>query len=193
MKVNYNHQNLHFKGYSNTISGQVVINGRHRLSYITTKLNDVGEKDLKKFKELKEKYPIFDNNLSPDSDSFTVISVESPYLSQITIQNKYLLSDKELTNALNNKIGGKDLEEFILKAYTFVASLTKRMAKDENYKQNSQDKIINVECLKKIQDFTGLDTNNAIDFINNSASFSAYPKIAQTINHLVDKCFGNYF
>ena len=193
MKANLNKQNLHFKGYSNTISGQVVINGRHRLSYITTKLNDAGTKDLTKFRQLKENYPILDNNMLPDSDSFTIISVESPNLSQIAVQNKYLLSDKELTSALNNNVGGKDLEEFILKAYTFVASLTKRMSRDENFKQNSQDKIINAECLNKVQEFTGLDINSAINLINKSATFSTYPKIAQTVNSLVDKCFGNYF
>lgn len=120
-----------FKGYKNIITNDMQFDRDSRMAFISMQLNDEGTPDLTEFKKVKEMSFLHD-----DSDVFTMM-----YGKFKNMPEKLFFNDKSLylgdeLSYLHEECGDtynyKREENASMKAYTLMASLTKRM------KANSQ-------------------------------------------------------
>ena len=128
--------NITFKGYTNVLAIQKVPVDDMVTSYIAVKLNDEGENDLTKFREIRKLQGLRQN---PENDDIlTMIHVANNYSEDIYFCDKSLCWGEQLNIAREKYIPQiiseskfKDLESLHLKIYTLLASLTKRMTNDK--------------------------------------------------------------
>ena len=78
--------NVSFKGYTNVISAQNLPLGDKYISYLAMKLDDNGEKDLTKLREIRKTQGYPDG--LPNDDILTFIHVDDPYAESIYFSEK---------------------------------------------------------------------------------------------------------
>lgn len=139
--------NISFKGYTNIVSAQNIPWGNSKVSYIAAKLDDNGEKDLTQFREIR-KLQGYPEGLQND-DIVTIIHVADPRSETFYYSSKPMcwgeqlkIVEKEYIPQLLSKIQFKHLEKAHLKAYTLLASLTKRMYDDKFENEDSDIKRV---------------------------------------------------
>ena len=123
-----------FKGYNNIITNNIKFDNQgSRLAFISMQLNDEGAKDLTEFRTINEM-----SLIKNDSDVLTMMySKLGPMPERLFFNDKSLYLGNELAD-LHEECGDtynyKREEKASLKAYTLMASLTKRMMKDATFK-----------------------------------------------------------
>ncbi len=139
-------QNVSFKGYTNILSAFKVPVGHFEISYIAAKLDDTSEPDLTKLRELR-KLQGYPDNL-PNDDVLTCIHISDGKSEAIYFGDKQMCWGDNLKDVYEHYVPEfmseneyKRLEKAHLKAYTLLASITKRMSfekfdkEDENIKK----------------------------------------------------------
>lgn len=153
--------NINFRGYSNILSANRIHLGGLETSYIAMKLDDIGEKDLSTYKQIRKMqgYP----DALQNEDILTLIHLTDGRSEDIFFGNKGMCWGDQLLTVRNEYIPKflskekyKKIEEIHLKAYTLLASLTKRMAydkfenEDKNMKRVVDTLFNNLQSIKKV-------------------------------------------
>ncbi len=132
MKINMSKQT--FTGYSNILANEYGY-GYDKTSMINLRLDNIGTNDLDQFISLKKM--AVSESKSPQSDILTIFEQGSKNRDYIFLDRQVLFSGEELellsaeASVLPEKLQDYTLKEkFYIKAYTFLASLTKRMMND---------------------------------------------------------------
>ena len=140
-------QNVSFKGYSNIISAFKVPVGVLKTSYIAMKLDDTDEPDLTKLREIR-KIQGYPDNL-PNEDILTVIHISDERNEALYFGGKLMFWGEHLNEICDKYVPEfmsepryKKLEKVHMKAYTLLASLTKRMTVDKFENEDSDIKRV---------------------------------------------------
>lgn len=130
MKIN-NCTTPNFTGYRNVISDD--IRGTNfRIAHLSMQLNDEGEKDLSKWKTIQKHFNKIDRPEFKDIISLLYVedSTETDYL---FLSDKQLVFGQELAKKCLKSLGTSKEKDYLeeekvtLKAYTLLASLTRRL------------------------------------------------------------------
>ena len=128
--------NINFKGYSNIISANRVYLSGLETSYIAMKLDDIGENDLSKYKQIRslQGYPEGLKN----EDILTFFHMTDGRNENLYFGNKAMCWGDQLLTIRDEYIPKfvskgkyKNIEDLHLKIYTFLANITKRLANDK--------------------------------------------------------------
>lgn len=127
--------NVNFKGYRNTLCSYNILTGNKLTTFIATQLDDNdGFKDLSNFKQLQAIQNPYADETASDVLSYYLIKDLKTGLGYSYLNNKSLYNGDELLDFENNYNSGLITEskfnqekKFHMKAYTLLASLTKRM------------------------------------------------------------------
>ena len=121
-----------FKGYKNIITNDMQFNRDSRIAFISMQLNDEGTPDLTEFNKVKEMSFIQD-----DSDVFTMMYAKFKHMPEKLFFNGKSLYLGEELSSLREECGDtynyKREENVSMKAFTLMASLTKRMKANSQY------------------------------------------------------------
>ena len=196
--------NISFKGYSNIVSAQKVNIGALETSYIAFKLDDNGEKDLSKLREIRklQKYPPDYKN----DDILTLIHVtdkkyEELYFSENLMcwgEQLKVLKDEYVPQHFKN-VEFKKIEQAHLKAYTLLASLTKRMAQDKFENEDVDIKRVIQTLYKNLQvigskDFRIFDKEEAFELTSvGCLKISKFQSLAAKFNKKIASTMIAYF
>lgn len=196
--------NISFKGYTNIISANRLYLGGHETSFIALKLDDVGEKDLSKYKQIRhlQGFPEGLNN----EDILTFFYLTDGRTEDLYFGNKSMCWGDQLSTArdkfipkLMSKEKYKKMEDLHLKAYTLLASLTKRLANDNFEKENKDiTRVIktlydNLQRLKK-GDYLIFDQKAAYELTSvGCLKRTKYQPLAQAFNQKIAKTMAQFF
>lgn len=196
MNINNNFQNLNFKGYKNLISYDNSIKGHH-FSFIAMQLNNDGSKDLDKLRELEEHPLLFPDNNSKNDDTFMCLYSKTPQSKCFCLNETVLYSEENLADLYEklplNKF--KLLEAPTLKAYDFLAKITKNILQDNSHPtfDNDMSKVFR----KSYNVLTNIVEGNskvALSLVNNAATnFEPSQKAASVINSRIQNMMRRYF
>lgn len=192
MKISNNYNMPNFKGYKNLITFDQESKG-NRLALFAVQLDNNGTKDLENYKQLTKFDKCFDSKMD---DTLLCIYSENPNHRAMYLNNDILLSGNELKEA-SKKLSKKQfpqIESGYLKAYTQLASLTKRIMTDNNstIKDEGMQKVMQ-NAQKILTSFC--DGNSSIAFqILRNAFYNVCPqKSTSIINSGISKLLKNYF
>jgi len=188
MKVNYS--NIRFSGYSNIIATSMQGSNDTSIDFIAMKLDDNGEKDLTKFRQIKKIMDLPAEEI--EKDVFTYINCIHNQIGEVGIFSKIMLNCGEGLLIAKEELSPKDykdLEQFTLKAYTFVANLTKRIFKDESVHNTTPSDIeyVKDEAYNNVGRLF-MKKTEACDFIKESSiEKQDVNEIAKIINKKISK------
>ena len=194
MKVNYS--NIRFSGYSNIIANSIKGSNNASIDFIAMKLDDNGEKDLTRFREIKKMM-----DLSPETiekDVLTYTNCIHNHIGEVGIFSKNMLNCGEGLLIAQQELKPqeyKELERFTLKAYTFVANLTKRIMHDTMLGNIDTSHMGDVyqEALTRVSTLFA-DRGDAIDFISSCSTDRRKIKLtSETINKKIKKSLSVLF
>jgi len=126
---------INFKGFNNIICTDNTVAGNKRITYLSFQLNDEGINDLSSFKYLQTMHGYFGDKKPTDTVTFSYVTDIGNKWDSMYIYHKPLLLGEEL-----RKIEDKYIPKFIsednykkikavhMRAYTLLASITKRLA-----------------------------------------------------------------
>ena len=196
--------NISFKGYSNIVSLHKANIGGLETSYIALKLDDNGEKDLSKLREIRklQNYPAnypYDNIL-------TLVHVtdgryEDLYFSENHIclgEQLKVVKDEYVPKFVKND-EFKKIEEAHLKAYTLLASLTKRMSFDKFENEDMDIKKVIQVLFRNLQligrnDFCIFNRDEAFELTSAGClKMSKFQTLASKFNKKIVETMTAYF
>ena len=196
--------NISFKGYSNIVSAQKVNIGPLETSYIAFKLDDNGEKDLSKLREIRklQKYPANYKN----DDILTLIHVTDKKYEDLYFSENLMCWGEQLKVVKDayvphpvKKEEFKIIEQAHLKAYTLLASLTKRMAQDKFENEDADIKRVIQTLYKNLQiigrkDLRVFDRDEAFELTSvGCLKISKYQSLAAKFNKKIASTMIAYF
>ena len=192
MQVNKINNNINFNGYKNIISDDLQASAG-RLIYFSAQLNNEGEKDLDNYRRLIDSNTIFYR--SSDNDVINCLYISSGDKDRISMNMRPLAWGEEL-QALSKELVPdvyKKEESAFLKAYTLIASLTRRMM---NNNLCMKDRQI-VDVFKQTVDTfvkIGSENKTAFDFVENSMlENKPFDKLAFFINRRIQQSMNVLF
>lgn len=192
MQVNKINNNINFNGYKNIISDDLQASAG-RLIYFSAQLNNEGEKDLDNYRRLIDSNPIFYR--SSDNDIINCIYISRGGHDRISLNLRPLAWGEELKNISREVAPGvyKKEEPAFLKAYTLLASLTRRMM--NNNLCMKDNKIVDV-FKQTIETFTKIECNNkaAFELVESSLlQNKPFDKLAFFINRRIQQSMNVLF
>lgn len=195
-----------FTGYSNVLA-KIKTDKRLNTYFITAQLNDAGIKDLTEFKNLKQAINTAannnNNNLNVNSDIITVTYKfsDSKDTEILTIDNVGLCMASELKRTKKKCIKNNNydlytlIEQLNLKAYTFLAGLTKRISNDNNIRQfdvTNEQHISSIKTILKERFCNEDKANEAITALLLGKQASSR-EVSAKINKAIDNTMRDYF
>lgn len=180
MKITHTHNALQFKGFSNVVSNTFAEGDGISLSYMAMKLDNNEKPDLDTWKDIQRK--LFKMDKTSDCIIFHCISRDNT--------DVFSLSDRSLN--LHDALNPQD-EKLMLKAYSLIASITKRLVLKDNPPEDAKLCLTVAELLKNL---TQIIENKSIALtLTTQAAMKKveHYKTANLINSLIDKNMKNYF
>jgi hypothetical protein len=197
--------NINFKGYTNILSVKNVKIGDLYTSYIGMKLDDNnGYKDLselKKIHELQGYRERFNND-----DILTITYAASERSEDIFFCEKAICWGEQLKIIKDEYIPKfiteskyKQMEDFHLKAYTLLASLTKRMSCDKfEHEDQNITRVIdtlnkNLRFLRK-GEFILFDQHETFELLSAGClKHFKFQSVAKGFNKIISRSMSNFF
>lgn len=192
MKISNNYNMPNFKGYKNLISFDQEVQG-NRLALFAVQLDNNGTKDLDNYKQLAK----FDNCFeSKMDDTLLCLYSETPNHRALYLNNDLLLNSNELKE-VSQKLPPKmfsQIEAGYLKAYTQLASLTKRIMTDNSstIKDEGMKKVMQ-NAQKILTSFCDGNPSYAFQILQNAFYNVSPQKSTSIINAGISKLLKNYF
>lgn len=183
MQINSTNQTPKFMGYKNVIHNVTKTSGKSdSFSYIAMQLDNIGTKDLDIWHSIQKGF--LKRTKLEDTITFGIFNYEG--------KNRMLLSNYSLT--IPEKLKSTEVEKLILRAYTLVASLTRRIAEgypifyDKDYKKT----------LLEVRENLLPIFENDIDFVNRYILEGISPQMehkepSKFINNEIQKEMNKYF
>ena len=192
MKISNNYNMPNFKGYKNLISFDQESKGS-RLALFAVQLDNNGTKDLDNYKQLARFDKCFDSKMD---DTLLCVYSEAPNHRAMYLNNDILLSGMELKEVSQRFSPNmfSQIESGYMKAYTQLASLTKRIMADKNaaLKDEGMQKVMQ-NARKILTSFCDGNPSYAFQILQN-AFYNINPqKSASIINAGISKLLKNYF
>lgn len=197
--------NVSFKGYTNVISARNVQLGDKLINYIAMKLDDNGEKDLTKLREIRKLQGCPDN--LPNNDILTFIHVDDTYAESIYFSDKGMcwgehlkVVEEEFVPKFLSKATYKRIETAHLKAYTLLASLTRRMANDKfenedtDIKRVIQTTFTNLKNIKKRASYRVFSDQEAFELTSvGCLKQTKFQPLAEIFNNKIARTMKAFF
>ena len=192
MKISNNYNMPNFKGYKNLITFDQEAKG-NRLALFAVQLDNNGTKDLDNYKQLAKFDNCFDSKID---DTLLCLYSETPNHRTLYLNNDLLLNSNELKE-VSQKLPPKmfsQIEAGYLKAYTQLASLTKRIMTDNNSTINYKNiKKVMQNAHKILTSFCDGHSNIAFQILQNAFYNVSPQKSTSIINAGISKLLKNYF
>lgn len=185
MQINNNSTTPSFNGYKNVLANSIKRSGDEKISYISMQLNNTGNKDLDIWKSIQKKFL----NREETSDVITFNLFECGNENILGISH-------ELLDIENTKKSSEE-ESIMLKAYSLIASLTKRIMSDYNIQKDNSIKAMAYETKADLADvFMGNKQNSAE--LDRAVWGAFYPATtpqeqAKKINQKINETMIKYF
>ena len=135
--------NLNFYGFSNIVALTRSQVGDKYISYISAKLDNIGEPDLERYQKIREQQGLLANKETDNIATFVYICDKSKNKETLYFQEKPIFWGDELKTLgekyvpkLMSEENYKKEENIHMKVYTLLASLTRRIS---NMKFNNED------------------------------------------------------
>lgn len=195
MRIQATTQN--FTGYKNIISNELY-GTSGSMGFITAQLNNEGKNDLQEYQTLKKMMGCNESALK--NDVITMIQTHKyNYKPLMLIDAQPLLNGEDL-NRLSEMVPNeiplkeyKTLENITLKAYTLMASLTKRMMADNFKEQDAGFKESIKQYMKIMTVFTQSD-DAAFDLLDYTLRKNELcKKAAERINSAIVRAMRPFF
>lgn len=180
MKITQTNNSLQFKGFSNVVSNTYTEGNGVALSYMAMKLDNNEKPDLDTWKDIQKN--LFKMDKTTDYIIFHCISRDNT--------DVFSLSNRCLN--LHDTKNQQD-EKLMLRAYSLIASITKRFGRKVNPSEDSKLCLTVAELLKNL---TQIIENKSIALtLTTQAAMKKveHYKTAHLINSLIDKNMKNYF
>lgn len=183
MQIN-NNNSTNFNGYKNILTNRIMTGKNENFSFLSMQLNNIGHKDLDIWKNAQKNLL----NINNPSDTFTIELVKG------FGHNTLASGDKCLTPKILNK--SPETEKLMLKTYTWMANLTKRIMNDnhliEDTKNKQLEKVIK-DTTDNLYPIFGRNYYLAIDFVSSAFQKIYHPQeVALDINKSIDEIMHNY-
>lgn len=178
MKINQINQTNTFKGYKNLISNTYTDITGAKFCYMAMELNNDTVNDLDTWTEIQKKLLKIDK---PSKYLITYNTIDNNKEDSYICLNNYLLNESK-----------KENERITLKAYSFLASLTKRIS-IANYHHKDKDLYLTlIELIKSLNKVFGDKTAN---FLSNEAVMRGikHYKTADKINNQIIAKMNKHF
>lgn len=192
MRIDFNKQN--FKGYKNIIANDVNF-ANMSIGMISAQLNDEGEKDLSKLKEIRTLQELPNEEII--NDTFSCIYARNGKKGYIFFDDKNMYNSAQLLH-LENSMPEKDfkfVEKLHMKAYSMLAGLTSRMMNDkEELKQDEKWGDVFQKAYYNLAQVFG-DEEHSLRFVIDAEERHeiSYQEIAAKINKRILKTMENFF
>ncbi len=199
MKVNCIHNINNFKGYQN-----IVVNDTkgdiERFTLLSLQLNDEGEKDLTRFRNLM-KMRVSKTNSDLD-DVMVVAYTRLGHIKYITLDNNLIMDGQQLRELKYNYDTGACSEElfkreetFALKAYTFLADITKRlMNQNRPITQDIKGRVKIFQKACELLKRNNVEDKAAMMYMTDSIlSDIPFQKVAGILNKIINRTMQIYF
>ena len=183
MNVNKINTNTSFKGYENLISysGSDELRTGFNFSYMGMLLNNEnGSNDLKTWHEIQTK--LFKNEPKTDYLVLTCANIDDKSL---FVLNNQPLSLEDIEN--------KDEEDAILKAYTLLASLTRRIIYTDHHPENNKVYLTLVKIMENLSKVFNDKTHAMYLSTLGANEVVKHYKTAELINKSIAKKMATYF
>lgn len=186
MRIENNVNKINFLGYKNAVHNNIKANGLH-LMFLSVQLNDDGVKDLSEFRKFQQQ-----EGLSGDNDILNVL------YSKINGRQEYLFFDnkamyfgpelRDLWEKNRNSEAYKKEEKAILKAYTLLASLTKRMMQNGLCTKDASFTSVLKSAMNSYMQIFSQNPSSVFTLIQESVlENKSLEKTAEAFNKLVDR------
>ena len=195
-----------FTGYSNVLAKVKTGKSDLKTYFITAQLNDIGEKDLTKFKSLMwdiNKASGNNNVLNEYSDIITITYKYSGSkdIEILLLDNFELSKARELKSLEQNSIKEnkydlyKLVEQLHMKVYTFLAQLTKRMSMDNSVQKFDGNNIHHISGVHGILEDRFLSEQRANEEICGLlfAQSDSFKQVSRRINKVIDDTMRDFF
>ena len=192
MNISNNYNMPNFKGYKNLITFDQESKG-NRLALFAVQLDNNGTKDLDNYKQLAKFDNCFDSKID---DTLLCLYSETPNHRALYLNNDLLLNSNELKE-VSQKLPQKmfsQIEAGYLKAYTQLASLTKRIMIDNSstIKDEGMKKVMQY-VQKRLTSFCDGNPSYAFQILQNAFYNVSPQKSTSIINAGISKLLKNYF
>lgn len=180
MKITHTNNSPQFQGFSNVVSHTFAEGEGVALSYMAMKLDNSEKPDLDTWNDIQKN--LFKMDKTNDYIIFHCMSRDNT--------DVFSLSDRYLN--LHDTKNQQD-EKLMLKAYSLIASITKRLELKDNPPEDSRLCLTVAELLKNL---TQIIENKSIALtLTTQAAMKKveHYKTAHLINSLIDKNMKNYF
>lgn len=172
MKINS--YNPSFTGYSNVLASEFATPVNEQ-ELIIAKLDDIGSKDLSKLNELRAMFGLPQNSgdVVVIRHGKSILNTEFINLNEMRMYSGYDLREARRNFIETNKIGNYiRTEDFHMKAYTYLANLTKRMMNDNSNSTRTTEFYNVVNAAQAILAKLTLSQKSASDIM--AATFGDY-------------------
>lgn len=195
MRIDFASNN--FKGYKNIISNDIC-GTNARLLFISAQLNDENEADLLNYKNIKKGMLLPKKDI--DNDVINIIYAHKyGGRPQMFLDDKILYWGKELKQ-LQNMVPKimpeseyKNIETAHMRAYTLMASLSKRMMND-NFSHQDREFKKSINQFMKIFTLFTRDNDAAFQLLDLSLrKQEPFQKVARLINETIVKTMSHFF
>lgn len=139
MKVNRCESTPSFLGYKNIIANDINTD-KFRFLLLSMQLDDKDNPDLSDFRKYKNMIGAGDENLKKDTLACIYMDLPEMHSSDLFLNNHFMVSGEALKDMQYNmpKPLYKNTEGIMLKAYTLIAGITKRIMNDNALRQDIQ-------------------------------------------------------
>ncbi len=194
MKVD-NYSNKNFKGYKNIIADNMKTSDGGRLALIAMELDNQGVDDLNRWKEVQQDFNI------PRDNMLSIMYSEMPaYRSNFILNDKRLFLGEELAAMRDWSEGSRFEKDYLrdekstLKAYTFLAELTRRIMNEGMLNRDFGLKKVLQKCHATLTQIADGNAVMAFNIINHCALRNSPPqKTAFYINKKISQTMMQFF
>lgn len=195
MKVNNNYSKLNFTGYKNLLVNNVKDDNGFQFAFLAMQLDNNGNNDLDTWKTLQRTL-----NEADHSDVISFMYTKMPeHPGLFLLGNRRLFSGEELAVLRRRNLGTRFENHYLeeenahLKAYTFIANLTRRIMSQGLFDKNAEFRKVIITFYETLTNILG-DEKRAFEIINTSALQNKEPqKTALTLNKYIDRTMMKFF
>lgn len=181
MQVN-NINSTNFNGYKNVITNGIWASKDEAYHFVSMQLNNTKHNDLEIWKEIQTKFL----NIKNPSEVFTFEHFMGYDIENISFGGKLINPSSHAQGSLN--------ELNTLKAFTWLANLTKRLANDNSLTNDKDMGICLVKTVENLMPVFKDDRALATKFVMDSLQSNIYPqKIAWKVNQSISRIMKHYF
>lgn len=192
MKIQNITQHQNFRGYKNFFCGDTH-NDIARFSFISAQLDNNGTRDLDKLIEIKKSMAAINAEcINTAADVFTLTYTNAPFLGENIHLDMTLLpagEDLEVMDILKpyDKFNKKYFD-FAMKAYTFMADITRKMQENPLYNSDANLKKVFMSTIAVFDNFFGNDKALSEKFLTQATNTNLeYSHIARNLNAVINE------